>query len=107
MSNSIESQQTKDIGPSADIAEETRDQQTEKIGLNADMAEGTGDQQTDKIGPNADMAQETNDEQPRFVFDETKKHTPVFYLTEIPDGVRLFYNTLLSILIGSDSMPKR
>ena len=91
MSNSIQSQQTEDIGPSADMAEETRDQQTEKIGPNADVAGETSDQQTEKICPNADMAQETSDERPRFVFDETKRHTPVFYLTEIPDGVRLFY----------------
>ena len=73
MSISIASEKKEDIGPSADMAEETSDRQTEKI------------------GPNADVAEETSDKQPRFVFDETKKHTPVFYLTEIPDGVRLFY----------------
>ena len=65
-------------------------QQTEDIVLGADMAEETRDQQTEKIGPNADMAQETSDEDPGFVFDETKRHYPVFYLADIPDGVRLF-----------------
>lgn len=73
MSFKIESQQTEDIVPSADMAEETSDQQTEKI------------------GPIADMAQEISDEQPGFVFDETKRYHPLFYLTDISDGVRLFF----------------
>lgn len=51
-------------------------------------------QQKEEMDPSADMAQddqdeETSDEQPGFVFDETEKHCPVFFLTDIPTGVRL------------------
>ena len=60
------------------------------MGPSEGMAEETSDRQTDEIDPNADMAQETSDEKLGWVFDETQKHYPVFYLTDIPDNVRLF-----------------
>ncbi len=51
--------------------------------------------QKEEIDPSADIAQdeqdeETSHEQPGFVFDEKEKYYPVFYLTDIPAGVRLF-----------------
>ena len=67
-----------------------KSQQTEDIGPSADMAEEASEQQTGKISSNADMSQATNDEEPGFVFDETKTHYPVFYLADISYGVRLF-----------------
>ena len=52
-------------------------------------------QQKEEIDPSAEMAQddqdeETSSDQVGWVFDEKQKHYPVFYLTENPDGVRLF-----------------
>lgn len=52
-------------------------------------------QQIEELDPIGNVAQddqdeETSDEQPGFVFDEKQKHYPLFYLTDIPAGVRLF-----------------
>jgi len=60
-------------------------------------------QQKEGIDPGADIAQddqdeETSDEQPGFVFDENERHYPIFYLTDIPAGVRLVLSsTVLSL----------
>ena len=72
-------------------------------------------QQTEEIDPSADMAQDDLDEEirseePDFVFDEKKTHYPMFFLTKIPAGVRLFLRSQvpsLYMLIRSDSIPPR
>lgn len=47
-------------------------------------------QQKEEIDPSADLAQDDLDEETDFVFDEKQTHYPMFFLTNIPAGVRLF-----------------
>ena len=59
------------------------------------MSMSNESQQEKEIDPSADMAQddpneEASGEEPDFVFDEKKTHYPMFFLTKIPAGVRLF-----------------
>ena len=58
------------------------------------MSTNKASKHKEEIGPSADMAQEDLDEETSgeeldFIFDETKQYYPLFYLTEIPAGVRL------------------
>ena len=52
-------------------------QQKEEIDLSADMVQD-------------DVNEEASGEEADFVFDEKKTHYPMFFLTKIPAGVRLF-----------------
>jgi hypothetical protein len=60
-------------------------------------------QQKEEIDNSVDIAQddqdgEISDEHPGFVFDEKETHHPVFYLTDIPAGVRLFLRAKVLLL---------
>ena len=59
------------------------------------MSMSNESQQKEEIDPSADMVQddladEASGDEPDFVFDEKKKHYPMFFLTKAPADVRLF-----------------
>ena len=59
------------------------------------MSMSNESRQKEEIDSSADTAQddldeETSGEEPGFAFDEKKKHYPMFFLTKVPAGVRLF-----------------
>lgn len=58
------------------------------------MSTNNVSKQQEEIDPSAEIAQdnldeEASDEDPGFAFDEKENCYPLFYLTEIPAGVRL------------------
>ena len=58
------------------------------------MSTSNDSKQKERLDSSADMEQDhldekTSDAEPDFIFDVKKQYYPLFYLTEIPAGVRL------------------